>query len=124
MQRSRVAALIVAVEGTGAVVAGVAFAIAALVGHPHDRATAVLLGVLLTAYGAAIVLVARGIDRERHWARTPAFLTQFFALVVVWYNRDTLPVVMAILGVVAVVAIVALVLAARDQSSASRPSRN
>ena len=121
MQRSRIAALIVAVEGTAAVVAGIAFAIAALVGHPHDRGTAVLLGVLLTVYGAAIVFVARGIDRDRHWARTPAYLTQFFALVVVWYNRDTLPVVMAI---VAAVAIGAVVLLALTQSSASRPSRS
>jgi hypothetical protein len=112
---------VVAVEGAGAVVAGVAFAIAALVGHPSDRATGVLLGVLLTVYGVAIVLVARGIDRERHWARTPAYLTQFFALVVAWYNRGTLPAVSAILGVVAIAAVVLL---ARAQSSASRPSRS
>ena len=121
MQRSRIAALIVAVEGTAAVVAGIGFAVAALVGHPHDRATAVLLGVLLTLYGAAIVLVARGIDRDRHWARTPAYLTQFFALVVAWYNRGTLPAVSAALAVVAVAAVVSL---ARAQSSASRPSRS
>ena len=79
------------------------------------------LGVLLAVYGAAIVAVARGIDRERHWARTPAFLTQFFALVVAWYQRGTLPAVTAALAVVAVTAIVLLV---RAQSSASRPSRN
>ena len=118
---TRAAAIVVAIEGIGAVVAGVVFALAALVGHPSDRATGVLLGVLLTAYGAAIVLVARGIDRDRHWARTPAYLTQFFALVVVWYNRHTLPVVMAI---VAAVAVGAVVLLALTQSSASRPSRN
>jgi len=121
VRRSRVAAAIVALEGVGAVVAGVAFTIAALVGDPNDRGTAVFLGLLLAFYGAAIVAVARGIDRERQWARTPAFLTQFFALVVVWYNRDTLPVVVAVVGVVALAAIVAL---ARAQSSASRPSRN
>jgi hypothetical protein len=121
VQRSRVAALIVAVEGVGAVVAGVGFTIAALVGHPHDRGTAIFLGLLLTVYGAAIVWVARGIDRERHWARTPAFLTQFFALIVAWYQRDTLPAVTVVVGVVAIAAVVCL---ARAQSSASRPSRN
>ena len=97
------------------------FTIAALVGNPTDRATAIFLGLLLAFYGAAIVLVARGIDRGRHWARTPAFLTQFFALVVAWYNRHTLPVVMAIVALVAVAAVALLV---RAQSSASRPSRS
>jgi hypothetical protein len=117
----RIAAAIVALEGVGAVVAGVAFTIAALVGHPSDRGTAVFLGLLLIAYGAAIVVVARGVDRGRHWARTPAFLTQFFAFVVAWYNRHSLPAAMAIVAVTAVAAVVFLALA---QSSASRPSRN
>jgi hypothetical protein len=121
VQRTRFAAVAVALEAAGAVVAGVVFTVAALVGHPSDRGTAVVLGLLLALYGAAIAAVARGIDRGRRWARTPAFLTQFFALVVAWYNRHSLPAVMAIVGAVAVVAVVAL---ARAQSSASRPSRN
>ena len=121
MQRSRVAAVIVAVEGVGAVVTGIAFTIAALVGHPSDRGTAIFLGLLLTTYGAGIVAVARGIDRDRQWARTPAYLTQFFALVVAWYNHDSLPAVMAVVAAVAVAAVVFLAL---TQSSASRPSRN
>jgi uncharacterized membrane protein YhaH (DUF805 family) len=121
VRTSRVAAAIVAIEGLGAIVAGVGFTVAALVGHPTDRGTAIFLGLLLTAYGVAIVAVARGVDRGRHWARTPAFLTQFFAFVVAWYNRHTLPAVMAIVAVTAVAAVVFLALA---QSSASRPSRN
>lgn len=108
MQKSRVAAVVLGVEGAGGVAAGIGFVIAALVGHPHDRGTAVLLGVLLAVYGAGIVLVARGLDRRRSWARTPAFLVQFFALVVAWYQRDTLPAVTAVLAVVAVIAIIAL----------------
>ena len=121
VQRNRIAAAIVALEGIAAIVTGVVFAIAAIAGHPSDRGTTIFLGLLLAAFGAAIVAVARGIDRERGWARTPAFLTQFFALVVVWYNRGSLPVVTAVVGAVAIVATVALVFA---QSSASRPSRN
>jgi hypothetical protein len=112
---SRVAASIVAVEGAGGVVAGLGFAIAALVGHPADRATAVLLGVLLAVYGAAILFVARGVDRDRRWARVPAFLIQFFALVVAWYQRGTLPAVTAVLAVVALLAVAALVATLRDQ---------
>ena len=121
VHRSRVAAAVVGAEGVGAVVAGTAFTISALVGQPSDRGTAIFLGGLLVVYGAAIVAVARGVDRGRRWARTPAFLTQFFALVVVWYNRGTLPAVMAVVGVVAVMAVVFL---ARAQSSASKPSRS
>ena len=114
MVSSRVAAAVVlAVEGAGAVVAGIGFAVAALVGHPSDRGTAVLLGVLLSLYGAGIVAVARGIDRGRHWARTPAFLVQFFALVVAWYNHGSLPAIMAVIGLVAVFAVVALIRATR-----------
>ena len=121
MQRARIAAAIVGVEGVAAIVAGAVFAIAAIVGHPSDRGTTIVLGLLLVTYGVGIVAVARGIDRDRRWARTPAFLTQFFALVVAWYNRGSLTAVMSVVGAVAVAAIVALALA---QSSASRPSRN
>ena len=102
------AAVVVGVEGAACVAAGIGFVIAALVGHPHDRGTAVLLGVLLGIYGSGVVLVGRGLDRERSWARTPAFLVQFFALVVAWYQRDTLPAVTAVLAVVALAAITAL----------------
>jgi hypothetical protein len=111
VRRSRIAALVVGLEGVGAAVAGIAFVVAALAGHPSDRATAVLLGILLTGYGAGIVAVARGIDRERYWARTPAFLTQFFALIVAWYQRGTLPAVTVVVGAIAVVAVVVLALA-------------
>ena len=121
VRTARIAAAIVALEGGAAVVAGVGFAIAAIVGHPSDRGTTILLGVLLVIYGVAIVAVARGIDRGRRWARTPAYLTQFFALVVTWYNYGSLPVVMAVVGGFAVAAIVFLSLA---QSSASKPSRS
>jgi hypothetical protein len=110
----RIAASIVAVEGVAAIVTGIAFTITAVVGHPSDRGTAIVLGVLLAGYGGAIVAVAQGIDRGRRWARTPAFLTQFFAVVVVWYNRGSLPAVTAVVGVVAVAAIVALTLAIRE----------
>ena len=69
--------------------------------------------MLLAVYGAGILLVSRGILRGRPWARTPAFLTQFFALVVAWYQRGTLPGVTASVGAVAIVAIVCLVLTVR-----------
>jgi hypothetical protein len=101
-------ALLVGLEGVAGVVAGVGFVIAALVGHPTDRPVAVALGVLLTGYGAAVVLVGRGVWRARRWARTPALLVQFFALVVAWYQRSTLTPAAVALAVVAVPTLVTL----------------
>jgi uncharacterized membrane protein HdeD (DUF308 family) len=97
----------------------VAFVIAALVGHPHDQATAVVLGALLVIFGAGLLALARSLRRGSHWPRTPAYLAQFFGLVVAWYQRTTLPAVSIGLLVVCAGAVVAL-----TQSSASRPSRS
>jgi hypothetical protein len=110
------AAALVAVEGAATVVTGAAFAIAALVGHPEDRGTAVLLGVLLGAYGTGVLLVARGVGRARAWARTPAYLIQFFALVVAWYQRHTLWGVTLAVGLVALATVSALTVAARREA--------
>ena len=111
VRRSRIAALVVGLEGIAATATGIVFAVAALAGHPSDRTTAVLLGALLTLYGVGILIVARGIDRSRRWARTPAFLKQFFALIVAWYQRHSLPAVVVVVGIVAVVGVVSLALA-------------
>jgi hypothetical protein len=104
----RVAAGLVGLEGVAGVVAGVGFAIAAIAGHPSDRGTAIVLGLLLTVYGAAVLLVGRGVWLCRRWARTPAYLVQFFGLVVAWYQRSSLPAVAVALAVVSLVTIGAL----------------
>jgi hypothetical protein len=108
------AAGLVALEGAAAAATGVGFAVAAIVGHPSDRATTVALGVLLILYGAGVLLVARGVWRNRGWARTPALLVQFFGLVVAWYQRDTLVGVTVVLGLVSVGALLALAAVARE----------
>ena len=113
------ACVIVAVEGAAGMVAGLVFVVAALVGHPHDQATAVILGVLLVLFGAGLLALARALRRDRHWPRTPSYLAQFFGLIVAWYQRSTLLAVSIVLLVVCVAAVVALA-----QSSASRPSRS
>jgi hypothetical protein len=109
-----VAAGALALEGAAGVAAGAGFAIAALVADPSDRTTTIVLGVLLALYGAAVLAVARGVWRHSAWARTPAFLVQFFGLVVAWYQRHTLVAVTVLLGAVSLVAVVALVLAERE----------
>ena len=113
------AVAVVAAEGAAGVVAGVVFVLAALIGHPNDQATAVILGVLLVVFGACLLALARALRRGSSWPRTPSYLAQFFGLVVAWYQRTTLPAVSVVLLVVCVGAVVAL-----TQSSASRPSRS
>jgi len=114
-----VAALVVGAEGVAGVLAGVAFVVAALAGSPHDRGTAVILGVLLLLFGVGLLTLARSLRRGSYWPRTPSYLAQFFGLIVAWYQRSTLPAVSVVLLVVCGGAMVAL-----SQSSASRPSRS
>ena len=112
----RIAAGLLCAEGLSGVCAGVGFAIAALVGHPEHRGVAVSLGVLLVIYGAAVVLVGRGVWRGARWARTPAYLVQFFGLVVAWYQRHTLLAVAIVVAVVSLAASALLVRATADRA--------
>jgi hypothetical protein len=114
-----VASAVVGLEGAAGLVAGVVFVLASLVGSPHDRATAVILGILLAIFGTGLLMLARALSRGSTWPRTPSYLAQFFGLVVAWYQRSTLPALSVVLLVVCVGAAVAL-----TQSSASRPSRS
>jgi hypothetical protein len=104
----RAAAALVAVEGAAAVVAAVGFAVAALTGHPSDRPTALTLAALLLVLGVGVLAVARGLLRGRPAAAAPAYLAQFFTLIVAWYQRHTLVAVTVVLAVVAVATLAAL----------------
>src|SRR3954469_12237687 len=114
----RVGAALVGLEGAVAAAAGVGFAVAALVGQPSDRATALTLAAVLVILGGGLLLVARGLARQRPAAATPAYLAQFFALIVAYYQRHTLLAVTIAVGVVAVATVVAL--AAPDSRAALR----
>src|SRR4051812_39816923 len=81
----RAAAVLVALEGAAAAIAAVGFAIAALTGHPSYRATALTLAAVFLVLGLGLLLVARGLARQRPAAATPAYLSQFFALIVAYY---------------------------------------
>ncbi|GAA2094291.1 hypothetical protein [Actinomadura alba] len=72
-----------AVEATEGIVAlGFGFYVAweTIVGKPLDPASAI--GVTLFAFlaGAGMLAVARGLLRAERWSRSPAVLTQLFAL--------------------------------------------
>jgi hypothetical protein len=115
-----VAAGLVALEALAALVAGVGFLVAVGVGKPSDRGVAATLAVLLLVVGAGLTFDARGLLRARPAAQTPAYLAQFFALVVAWYQRHTLPVVTGVIVVLAV-AVVAALSAPESRDALRRP---
>ena len=109
------AAALVGLEGAAATVAGIGFGVAAVTGHPSDRATALTLAAVLLVLGLGLLLVARGLLRHRPAAATPAYLAQFFSLIVAYYQRDTLLAVTIVLALVALAIVVALAVpASRD----------
>jgi Kef-type K+ transport system membrane component KefB len=85
MERPRsleIAALLVAVQSLALGIWGMAELIRSLFGHPSDRGTAILLGVVVLIYAAGVMVAARGLWRVRRWAQTPSYMVSFFAVVV------------------------------------------
>ena len=113
-----VAAGLVGAESLACVGAGIGFLVAVGVGKPADRGVAATLAALLLVFGAGLAFDARGLWRARPAAQTPAYLAQFFALVVAWYQRHTLPAVTAVVVVLAVAVVAAL--SARETRDALR----
>jgi carbon starvation protein CstA len=103
-----IAAALVGVEALAGAGAGVGFLVAVVVGKPADRGVAATLAALLLVFGAGLAADARGLWRARPAAQTPAYLAQFFALVIGWYQRHTLPAVTAVVVVLAVAVVAAL----------------
>jgi hypothetical protein len=102
----KVAAVLVTVEATALAIWGITETIRALVGHPHDRGTAVLLGVVVMIYAVGVFYAARGLWLVRRWAQTPTYLVQFFSIVLGIGQIHTLPFLMVPLMIVAVAALV------------------
>ena len=115
-----VASALLGLEGVAAAIAGIGFGVAALAGHPSDRATALTLAAVLLVLGLGLLVVARGLARQRPAAATPAYLAQFFALIVAYYQRHSLVAVTIALGLVAIATVAAL--AAPESRAALRRS--
>jgi hypothetical protein len=60
---------------------GLYVGIEAIIGRPHDLASAVVLALMAVLAGAGILAVGRGLWQVRRWGRAPALLTQIFALI-------------------------------------------
>jgi len=104
----RLAAAVVGLEAAAAFASGVGFLVAVFSGKPADRPTAVTLAVLLMVVGVGLGLVARGLLLARPAAQTPAYLAQFFTLVISYYQRHTLLPVAIVLAAAAVVCVAGL----------------
>ena len=76
----RRAAALVGLEGVLLVLLGLGYALAGLLGEPSDRLGTELGALIVVATGLLLLPVARGLDRRRRWARSPAVVVQLFAL--------------------------------------------
>jgi hypothetical protein len=77
----QVAAGLVALQSLALAVWGIVELVRAVTGHPNDRGTAVLLGVVVLIYGAGVAMAARGLWRASRWSQTPSYLVAFFSIV-------------------------------------------
>jgi hypothetical protein len=103
-----IAAALVGLQALALAAWGVGELIRSLTGNPHDRGTAVLLGVVVLIYGTGVALAARGVWRMRRWSQTPSYLVSFFAVVIGVGQFHTLPYLAVPLIVIGVGSFIAL----------------
>jgi hypothetical protein len=87
-------AALVAAQALAFAVWGGVIAVRAVIGHPHDRLTAELLGVTVLICAVGVFVAAWGLWRMRRWAQSPTYLVQFFSIVVGMGQLATLPALM------------------------------
>jgi hypothetical protein len=87
----QLAAALVALQALALGIWGAVELVGALVGHPNDRGTAVLLGILVLLYATGIAVAARGVWHRRRWSQAPSYLVSFFAVVIGIGQVHTLP---------------------------------
>jgi hypothetical protein len=103
------AAVVEALEGVAVLAVGLYVGIEAVIGRPHDLASAVALAFMAVLGGAGIIAVGWGLWQVRRWGRAPALLTQIFTLIIaVSMFQSHRAVLGAVLVVVAVAGAVAL----------------
>ena len=76
----RRAAVLLVTEAVALLGFAVVYAVGAVNGDALKPGGALLGGLMLAVFAALLVLVARGIDRLRGWARSPAITVQLLAL--------------------------------------------
>ncbi len=75
------AAMLVAIEGLAAVIFGIAEAAMTQASRPVIGITT---AIVMVSYGLLLLLVARGLKRQRRWSRGPTVATQLLLLPIAW----------------------------------------
>ena len=79
-----ISAAVEAIEGVVALGFGLYVGGETIVGKPLDLASAIGVAVLALLGGLGMLAVARGLMRAERWGRSPAVVTQLFALFLAW----------------------------------------
>ncbi|HEX3707421.1 MAG TPA: hypothetical protein VHV76_12400 [Mycobacteriales bacterium] len=119
MERPRsltAAAALVALQALAFAVWGAVVLVRSIVGHPHDRTTAELLGVTVLICAAGVLVAAVGLWRMRRWSQAPTYMVQFFSIVVGMGQLVTLPLLMVPLIAVGAATLVSVSMPASRQA--------
>jgi hypothetical protein len=87
------AALLVALQGVALVVVAGVYAVQGLTGDAASVAGSEVGALLMAASGALLVVVARGLQQARSWARSPAVVVQLLLGLTAVSLLQTLPAV-------------------------------
>lgn len=103
------AAVVEALEGAAVLAVGLYVGAEAVIGRPHDLASAIALAFMAVLGGAGIIAVGWGLWQVRRWGRAPALLTQIFTVIVavsmIQSRRQALGGVLVVVAVVAAAAL-------------------
>jgi hypothetical protein len=73
-------ALLLAVEGVALLVVGIVFVFATATGSPENRGLSYGVAGFAVGGGVVLLLLARAVDRQQGWARSPAAVLQLLAV--------------------------------------------
>ncbi|HVT65088.1 MAG TPA: hypothetical protein VHD81_08035 [Mycobacteriales bacterium] len=105
-QTLTVTAVLVAVQAAAFATWGAVELVRALVGHPNDRLTAVMLGALVLILAGGVFFAASGLWRMKRWAQAPTYMVQFFSVIIAMGQLTKLPAMMIPLLIVGLATLV------------------
>jgi hypothetical protein len=103
-----ITAALVALQAAAFATWGAVELIRALVGHPNDKQTAVMLGVLVLIISGGVFFAAYGLWHMKRWAQAPTYLVQFFSVILAMGQLTKLPAMMIPLLIVGLSTLVAV----------------
>ncbi len=80
-----IAAVVVALQAAGVMAAAGIAGVATAAGKSYQTSSGIAITVIGVGTGVGLLLLARGLTRQRPWSLTPALLTQLFTGVIGGY---------------------------------------